>query len=484
MDKLWLNLSASGIVKTRFIEIMSHSISSFPKRFYTFLSETVFLLSFLAAFSFVALAFFSRINSLSNLAEYLPENTQAFFVVNTQKYIASSISDMPNFYWQDFFDQDPLTLKWFKRDIALAWLNNEIVGFIETRSISQADNFMESTLLEGEKFIKNGNISCYDEEFFKCFTYRGDFLVFGSGNALSSLESGLESESSYINVRSRLPYKGDFFAYINFKNMERNSMTLLSEYLPEVFPTFGISIKMKLGEWDAESFLAVDKSLLKGDALFRPNFTLQSKIASLIPQDSALKWSGVEAGSFILSLMDNLPDLDLPDNLEAIFKNYTSLLDGEQTLSWKSDGGFLWILEVDDPKSDLTLGLKDEIVSYFTSKDPNLRPEIKTYYDDEYYLLESKEGKIYFAAMQDIILLSQNKDDFFSILDSLRYSQDRSKMEEQVPLLSGGQQSLSLDMTILQKSPIMSTLFKREGSLTAGVKIFDDGFYFRSHFVF
>ena len=133
------------------------------------LVPTVLLLGFLL----FTLSF--RLGRLSDLAEILPAETEAFFVVNMEDFAASG-SPVDEMYFKEFVGVPLSELTWFKRDLGVAWIDGNVVQFLEVESKQAAEDFF-STLVEGGELTVSSldeDIRCYEIESL-CFLFQHEF---------------------------------------------------------------------------------------------------------------------------------------------------------------------------------------------------------------------------------------------------------------------------------------------------------------------
>lgn len=494
---------------------MSDFESPSVKRALNTLSESIFVVALVMVLLLISLGTLSRFNRLADVAPYLPAETEALVVVNMKEYVQESHALLTDFYGQDL-----RSLKWFNRDVALAWVNGEMIRFVETSSRSQAEKFMESLRVEGETFLDDQDFKCYSMSQPDCFTFAGKFLVLGSPDALAQLGSGLENTLSYQNVRHRLPYDVSLFAYVDMQSVRQAFLTSLGDlsveepgYLESVlrlFPAYGVSVDMKGDEWKSESFVAVNKSQLDEAAFFHPKTKFSGDLLAMLPGGSAFEWSGVDSWSLVSEMHEHLKTLNPAAALvfqekinslwsqyfgSASLEEYGVLFNREQAVTWDPEAGFVWMMKLKEADQEVALNLKDFFIEAYPASTPqiaangeqiaipaSLSANWETYQGDDYIQM-GPEGETthYLAILDDVIVFSDQEAAFFEVMDRWRGRADTRDTSESMPMLLGTDFYTRLDMTGLAESHIINLLLPKVQEWTSTAKLFDDGIYIRSH---
>lgn len=488
------------------------------KRVLSYASESIFVVALVMVTLLVSIGTFVRMNRLTNVAQFLPENTHAFVVVNAEDYL-ESVETLPNLF-EDFLGQSLEELPWFKRDLALAWIDDEVLQFVEVNSKPQAKIFMDSLMIEDEVMISHQDYKCYEVSQPSCYTFRGHFLVIGPSEALEGLEPGLEADPNYQNVRNRLPYDTSLFAYVNADLVRQDFLTSLGEmsiwepgYLEsvlQIFPAYGIAVKMTPEEWTSESFIPVDKSVLGGAAFFHPKVKYHGDLAQFAPEGFQFEWSGTELHSQYITLMSHLEKLNsaasivLGEEIQSIWakhfgaaslEGFGPILDQEQLIAWTPNESMIWMLEIDNEEDRaLALSLKDYFLASYKHSEPitNEKGEVlaqnqaldasKVDYKGDSYIQITANGvpRYFLAVLDDLAIASNNSEYFFETLDRWNGRADLRDLSQIRPVLLGADQSLRLDMTIYPESHIINLLLPGVETWINSTKTFDDGIYSRS----
>lgn len=489
---------------------MPDSVSTSVKRVLNLVSESVFVVALVLATLLVTIGMISRVHRLSNVAAYLPAETEALVVTNLESY-----SDAPALL-SDFMGASLLTYDWFARDVALAWVDGEMIQFIDVNSRAQTQNFLDSLMIEDELMIDHADYKCFEVSQPQCYRFEGGFLILGTPDALDLLGPGLEGENKYQNVRHRLSYNSSLFAYVDTQAMSHAFLTSLGDlsivepgYLETVlhiFPAYGASVKMKEGEWTSETFIPVDKEALGDLAFLHPKIKFSRELAKYSTEGFQYEWSGVEAWTQIETLLGHVEGLNpaaaivLEENVQTMWKTHFGsasledfglLFDQEQYLAWNTDEDFLWMLKVDsDEDHELALSLKDFFLGGYTHTEittnevgeqiaqiQSLSATKEKYKGDSYFKVDAG---LYIAVLDEIAIASDNETLFFSTLDKFNERSDLRSLDDVGSILLGADHFLRLDMTIFPESHIIHLLLPKVTSSTFSVKVFDDGIYNRS----
>jgi len=497
---------------------MPESVPTSVKRVLNILSESIFIMALVLVILLVTIGTLSRVNRLANVAQFLPAGTEAFVVVNLDDYGMD-----PSPLLTDFYEHDLQSLEWFGRDVALAWVDGEMMKFIEVNSRPQAERFMEDLLIEDEVFIDHADYHCYSVAQPECYTFRGRYLVLGLPAALDLLEPGLESTIAYQNVRHRLPYNGSIFAYVDTMSVRQNFLTSLGdlsvwepgylESILHIFPVYGVSVEVEGEEWKSESFIAVDKSALGDEAFFHPSIKFNGELMAYAPEGFEFEWSGVEMGAMLERLNTHLENLNpaaalvLNENInsywsqyfgDADIQEYGPLLDQEYMLSWNPGGDYVYLLNLNEEDRDSALKLKDYFIATYqvSNLSTNEKGETIASIDSITASKEKYNGSAYFqmgtegnpshflAILDEVIISSNNETHFFETLDRWTGRAETRDLDQVLPMLLGTDFAMSLDMTHLPESHIINVLLPGVKTWMSSTKLFDDGIYIRSHLTY
>ena len=103
-------------------------------RFKAWLSEGLILVPTVLLLGLILFTLTFRLGALSNVAEILPADTEAFFVVNMEDFAVSG-SPISSPYFTEFIGTPLAELAWFKRDLAVAWIDGNTIQFLEMNTI-------------------------------------------------------------------------------------------------------------------------------------------------------------------------------------------------------------------------------------------------------------------------------------------------------------------------------------------------------------
>jgi len=489
---------------------MPDSVSTSVKRVLNLVSESVFVVALVLATLLVTIGMISRTHRLSNVAAYLPVETEALVVANLENYDEAPV------LLSEFMGQALVNYDWFARDVALAWVDGEMIQFIDVNSRSQAQNFMDSLMIEDEVMIDHVDYKCFEVSQPQCYRFEGGFLVLGTPEALDLLEPGLEGENKYQNVRHRLSYNSSLFAYVDTKSISQSFLASLGdlsivepgymETVLRIFPAYGASVKMKNNEWTSETFIPVDKEALGNVAFLHPNIKFTRELAKYSTEGFQYEWSGVEMWTQVETLVNHVDGLNpaaaivLDENVHSLWKthfgeasldDFGTLFDQEQYLAWSTDEDFLWMLKIDSEEDhELALSLKDFFLEGYThtevitnesgeqiARNKSLSATKETYKGDAYFKIDTG---YYIAVLDEIAITTDNETLFFSTLDKFNGRTGLRSLDEVSSILLGADHFLRLDMTIFPESHIIHLLLPKVTSSTFSVKVFDDGIYNRS----
>lgn len=496
----------------------------------TWLLDGLLLCSVLLLAIFMMIAIFVRLNALSDIAKFLPaEETEGFFVVNREDYEASSQPIN-----SDFFDSilgHPFSeLDWLGRDIAFASINGNWISFFQVDSKNSAQNFLDSLKTEGEEFTnyeENKNIQCY-VSLPTCFVFVDDFLALSTAPEslalLTQVKNGapnLAGTSDYQNARGRLPNLSSGFVYINLENARKQIIRYADKFgIPEpgflesifqIFPAFGASLRMENTGWYAESFVAVDKTALDGEAYYHPTEKYEQKFLTWT-QPFAFEWGGQNIGAQltrmkeIFAKLNSTASLVFESSVENWFaeifgktsiteENFLSekilpLIDGEYYFGWtpgdSSNASFLAIIELDgEAEVQKAAQLKDLFSQNFRYKKTTtdskgetraelipLTTNLLQYGDRQYYRFDANGQTVAtISFLENAAIISSSEATLFATFDRISGGQSGRPLGDFMVLLPG-----SDEITILN-----SAFFGEVSIIVASTrKIFDDGVYMRT----
>ncbi|MEK9159915.1 MAG: hypothetical protein AAB383_04260 [Patescibacteria group bacterium] len=480
-------------------------------RFKEWLGEGLILVPTVLLLGFLLFTLTFRLGGLSNVAELLPEGAEAFFVVNMEDFAASG-SPVDSAYFKEFLGTPLAELTWFKRDLAVAWIDGNTVEFLEMGSRDEAETFF-TTLVEGGEIKVNDlneNIRCYEIEAF-CFRFIGGMAAFSSSpEALATLGGHtprLEDNPHYQNVRGRLGHLQSGLAFVNLGETQQELSAwaaqlglpqTFTESILQIFPAWGASIRMESTGWYAESFTAVNKELIRG-AYFHPaekyeqqflpwtkSFAWEFGTQDLAAQLTRMQEIFTELGStgemiFTSSLQSAATDLFGPTTLPELLP----LLDGESYFGWTSADDFLFILEletVEDGQSAETL--KNRFIQTFTYKEiytaergeqkAELLQLTEVTSNGTTLLMAGDQTVAALVFTEDAVIVAPDEAALLAALDRQR------NLEEMSVLLPGSTEIWILDGAFLPETNILKTHLSTLTRLMSTRKIFDDGVFTRT----
>lgn len=471
------------------------------------LVPTVLLLGFLL----FTLSF--RSGRLSDLAEILPAETEAFFVVNMDDFTASG-SPIDEAYFKEFLGVPLSELTWFKRDLGVAWIDGSVVQFLEVDSKAAAEDFF-STLVEGAELTASPldqDVRCYEIESL-CFLFERDFLVFsGSPEALATVNapgSNLESSDQYQNVRGRLGHLESGFVYVDLQMVpDLLPQSLFLKSILEIFPAWGASIRMESEGWYAESFTSVNKELI-GGAYFHPNTNYEQKFLPWT-KTFAWEWGTQDLSAQLTRMQEIFAGLGstgemifvsgVESRLEELFGDMAlnealPLLDGESYFGWTSAEDFLFILELENDEDRMAAqGLEGRFAQNFTFKQTytdekgeekaevlSLSEVPKEYNGHSYTLIKAGEATVGALVLtDDSAIMAASEEILFEVLDRKDGLQSGRNLEELSVLLPGSNEIWILSSAFLPEGHILKTRLSTLTRLMSTRKIFDDGVFTRT----
>lgn len=401
------------------------------------LLELIFAFSTFLLLGLLLFAFIQKVNNVPNVAEYLPQNTQAFVaanVVQLRDLIQDSYTIDAELFGSKLQDWPGFTGK-----MAVATVGGDEVQMLKLRSRGSSRAYLDDLLLEDEKFVMFEGVACYEVSHTSCFIFLDNWFASSESvdalKALAAVQSGepsLESSGNYQNVKSRLPKLGSAFIYVDIQESKEDVIQLFSAAginetgflgpIFRLFPSFGMTLDEGAGVWELESFLAVDKELLDGEAFYRPEEKYNGELLTWVSDDFMFQWGGQ----------------NLAEQMERTGEVFTEL---------NPVAGALLNAAILNTLNQY-VGLQD--FSTFTGEfliafNPQEKPLILTKVDNEVQILSTPDG----------IQPRQN-------------SRTLSAFEG---VLNGSDEVMRVHMNFLFKRPIV---------LTTGRKVFDDGITTRS----
>ncbi len=446
-----------------------------------------------------------RLTALPDLAKILPqEGTEGFFIV-----------------------RKPDVFPWVS---ARGWaqVNGTALTFLEVNSSQEAENYLLSLRAEGEVLTETqatrslwSTVTCYPSSPNPCFTWMGDLLILSDDeNLLATLQkvaageqASVKDSPNYQNVRSRLASWSGGFAYFDLQKLlpyYTEDFTIF-EPLLALYPAFGASLKPQVDTWSAESFLAVDKTLIDNSAYWHPT---EKYTAALLPWTSdtlAIEWGGRElgeqvqqmqtllqkrtpegAGLFVNELQTQVQNWFGP---ETIFPDLLPLLDGEQYFGFTPGGDFLFLTQLDsDAEIQSALQLKDQFSeNYIYAKtfqiengetQARLVPlaEATGQHENYQYYTFSAEGEevVTVIVTEKLALVAQKQETAFATLDRLLGKTAPRPVDSLDSILSGSNELFTVHCLLLPDGSILKTLLGDFATITTARKLFDDGIFARS----
>jgi hypothetical protein len=345
------------------------------ERFKAWLGEGLILVPTVLLLGLLLYSLAFRYGSLGNIAELLPAETDAFFIVNREDYKASG-EPIRSEFMSEFLGTPLDELTWLGRDLGVAWVDGSVVEFLETTVQGEAEDFFAGLVEGGEltPSILDKDIQCFKLEAL-CMQSQGRWFIFSSSEealaAVAAAGPSLESTAKYQNVRSRLKQAASAFVYIDLTaNIPEMGVQLralgineplLLQSLLEIFPAWGASITMEPGAWFAESFLAVDKKKIRG-AYFHPNKKYEQKFLPWT-QNFAWEWGTTDLAAQIVRMEEIFTELGTAQQVifgssldrqlrthlgGADLTQVLTLLDKETYFGFTSWEDFLFILELEE----------------------------------------------------------------------------------------------------------------------------------------
>lgn len=506
-----------------------------------------------------------KLSRLSDLADFLPaDSTQAFIVMDAYDYFSSVGTAETDDTATDADATDesspllthllgtPLSqLDFFAGDIGYALVGDDLVTFIEVSSERAAEDFLGTMLTEDEEFQVLGEDSesssreqkalCFEHSQPYCFTFLGDLLTLTSSEesmqqllAVAEGQPSVSSTANYGNVRGRMASITSAFIYVDLQLARKQTIAFMGDFgvlepgyldsISQLFPTFGATIKMEPasasepGDWYAESFFAVDKGVINGDAFFQSTSKYDQNFLQWTSGNQIFEWGGDDLQAQLSRISEILHGLnesaaiifDSSQNeaLQAIFGNdvtadeYASLLDGEYYFGWTpntltdgmSDGTFNLILQLDNEEEVAkATKLKDLFASNATyqkiytveggeqrAEILAVQTEVNTFANVQYYKFTSADQTIALVAIfEDKVVMSTSEDEFFDMIGRIRGGQELRLTSEFEVLLPGSDEIALLNLNFLPDGNILKTLLGHFDHAAGTKKIFHDGIFSR-----
>ncbi|QQR54670.1 hypothetical protein IPG41_05790 [Candidatus Peregrinibacteria bacterium] len=471
------------------------------------LPKGLFLASFILLAWLAVFAVVVRWNALPNLAELLPkEETEAFWMLELDDLKKSQMTSPAAF---NTFLNTPLeNLPWVSR-VGGAWMKSGDLSIAEVNSKAEAQDFLESLKTPEEEFLKESldgslwsTVYCYSETQPYCFTWVGDLLFVADQKellisvqktALGELEN-LESDGKYQNVRGRLAHWNGGFYYLDLQKVSRRFMDDFgaAASLLQLFPSMGGALEYP----NAESFLAVDKTLLGDQVFYRPEESYQKKFLPWTSKELAWEWGGqnlyAQWKRMEEILSENSPSAGIVWRAEtmALFTRwfgadfnfetqFAPFLDKEQYFAFTPNGHFLFITELEAGEAKQLDELKNQLISKLPEQ--AILEQVKKNDSLSYELKVDGQVQFTFMVLNNAFILSDSPQLALSTLDRALGQEEPRNLQEFSDLLSGADEVVILHCPLLPDGNILKTLGGKESILSTR-KLFDDGVFTRTHF--
>lgn len=477
------------------------------------LPKGLFLASLLLLGWLAVLAIFVRWNALPDVAENLPkEETEAFWMLSSQA-IAQTQDALPT-QMSRFMGTSSSELPWIDV-LGFAWVDGQTVQFAKVTSLSEAEFFLKSLLLEGEELQTEqvnlslwSTIACYSQGQPYCFTWIGDTLFVASEKGplvqiqetAFGTQASLESSSNYQNVRGRLAQWNDGFYYVDIHKTQHRFMDdfgALSSLL-QLFPATGGVFKLESDTLLSENFLAVDKDALGGSAFFNPSAKYEQTLLPWTSEGMAWEWGGQNLASQwmrieeILALQSPASALvwrsEAESQLEEWFgegfnldETTMNLLDGEQYFGFTPGEDFLFMTTLENEEElRLASQLKDQIA--MNGPGINGMSASAEHYRGVQTYIFSKEGEELYgmAFLPSLAVVSGSKVLLLSTLDKVLGQAQTRDLQQMEALLPGSDELIILHCPLLPDGSILKELWGGFESILSTRKLFDDGVFTRS----
>lgn len=477
------------------------------------LPKGLFLASVLLLAWLAILAVFVRWNALPDVAENLPGGeTEAFWMLSSQT-IAQTQDALPA-QMSSFMSTPSSELPWIDV-LGSAWVDGQTVQFAKVSSLSEAEGFLKSLLLEGEELQTEqvnlslwSTIACYTQGQPYCFTWIGDTLfVAGEKGPLALIQetafgnqASLESSTNYQNVRGRLAQWNDGFYYVDIHKTQHRFMDdfgALSSLL-QLFPATGGVLKLEAGTLLSENFLAVDKEALGGSAFFSPTAKYGQTLLPWTSEGMAWEWGGQDLSAQwtrieeILTLQSPASALVWRSEAEqklnewlgtqvSLEENFSELLDGEQYFGFTPGEDFLFMTTLENEEElRLASQLKDQVAMNGSGSN-GMSASAEHYRGVQTYVF-SKDGDVEFsiAFVPGLAVVSGSKALLLSTLDKVLGQAPNRDLRQMEALLPGSDELLILHCPLLPDGTILKELWGGFNSILSTRKLFDDGVFTRS----
>lgn len=425
-----------------------------------------------------------RLGQLTNIAEFLPEETEAFLMINREDYLASgSPVQMP--FLNEYYGRSFESLSWLGRDIGLAKIDGHSVQILEINSSEDASFFFTSLFQNSTQVtsVLDEDVFCFEAEAL-CYRIEGDLLFSSSSEeALDAIaeKTNLEDSPIYQNMRSRLGHLESAFIYVDLQQNKKEFAAWLSEQgireplfldsILSLFPAWGASIRMENNKWITESFTSVSKDKING-AYFHPNQKYEQKF---LPWTRPFAWEwGTQdlagqiqrmqeifetwGSSSELIFSSTLNELTAKLLKSAESKQLLSLLDGENYFGWTSAEDFLFIIELN------------------AVEDAQILQTLKSNY------AQNTESQMPFvmALISNAAIIAANEELLLATLDAQMDESKQRDLSEIEVLLPGSDEIWIFNGAFLAEEHILKSPLSTFTRLMSTRKIFDDGIFSRS----
>jgi hypothetical protein len=446
-----------------------------------------------------------RLTALPDLAKILPqEGTEGFFLI-----------------------RKPDTFPWVSGR-GWAQVNGTALTFLEVNSSQDAENYLLSLRAEGEELTEQeatrslwSTVTCYPSSPNPCFTWMGDLLILSEDESLlvtlqkvaAGEQASVKDSPNYQNVRSRLASWNGGFAYFDLQKLLPYYTEDFSIFKPllALYPAFGTSLKPQGDSWSAESFLAVDKTLIDNSAYWHPT---EKYTATLLPWTSdtlAVEWGGRELGEQVQQMQTLLQKRTpegaglfaekLQTQLQNLFGSETTftellpLLDGEQYFAFTPGSDFLFLTQFDsDAEVTQALALKDLFATHYLfaktfqtesgetqAKLTSLTESTGQNENYQYYTFSVEDEEVATVIITEkLAIVAQKQETAFATLDRVLGKTAPRPVDSLDSILSGSNELFTVHCLLLPDGSILKTLLGDFATITTARKLFDDGIFARS----
>lgn len=450
--------------------------------------KALFLASaFLLAWLFV-LAIWVRWDALPQVEEMLPASSEAFWVFNLEDFEKSELKLPEEF--STFMGEPIAQLDWASA-AGGAWVDGRDLQFAEVKSVSAAKAFIER-----EEAVEG----CYTETLPYCYSWIGSMIfVAKEKDILTMVEetvlgktANIESTQKFQNVRGRLAHWNSGFYYVDVQAATRRFMDDFGAEAAvlQLFPSTGGVFKLQALEGRnvllAENFLAVDKSLLKGEAFYHPSERYSQDLLAWSTEGQSFEWGGQNGAAQWQRMGEILKQVSPSSGL--IFEAETTaflsqwfgedfhfetelapLLDQEQYFAFTPNESFLFITELEADEVKQASALKDKLAEHLKAEVQQLKGETVAY---ELKIDDREKLTLYF--LNNAVIVSNDSELALSTLDKALGREEPRSLQDWEGLLPGSDEVLILHCPLLQDGSILKILSTR--------KLFDDGVFTRTHF--